>query len=67
MKNLFDAARVEEVKQRKQQHVVMWTGDVGTCTWRCVGKEISPRWLWPADSQFGCIGCGETIGSIHSG
>jgi hypothetical protein len=54
-------------KQRKQQHVVMWTGDVGTCTWRYVGKEISPRWLWPADSQFGCIGCGGTIGNTHSG
>jgi transposase len=45
----------------------MRTGDDGICTWRCGGKGTSLRWPWPADSRFGCTGCGETIGSIRSG
>src|SRR5271156_3829707 len=54
-------------KQPKRQHVVMRTGDDVICTWRCGGKRTSPRWLWPEDSQFGCTGCGGTVGCMHSG
>jgi transposase len=48
------------------RYLLMRTGDVGTCTWRCVGKETSLRWPWPEDLQFGCIGCGATVWNIRS-
>ena len=53
-------------KQPKRQRAVMRTGDDGTCTWRCAGNGILPRWPWPEDSECGCTGCGETVGSMYS-
>jgi hypothetical protein len=55
------------LKQHKQRPVVMRSGDDGMYTWRCVGKKVLPRWPWREDSQFGCTGCGETVGSMRSG
>ena len=53
-------------KQHKQRHDVIRTGDDDTCTWRCVDREVLPRWPWLEDSECGCTGCGETAGSMYS-
>src|SRR6267143_956355 len=52
-------------RQPKQQRVSSRTGDVGTCTWRCVGTRALPRWRWDGVWRFACTGCGGMVVSIH--
>jgi transposase len=53
-------------KQPKQRHAFIRTGDVGTCTWRCVDTKALPRWRWAAGWRFACTGCGGMVVSIRS-
>src|SRR6516225_773527 len=38
------------------------SGDVTSCTWRCVGTARSPRWRWHASWPSASIGCGARDG-----
>jgi transposase len=45
-------------RRPRQQRASIPTGDVGTCTWPCVGTKALPRWRWEDAWRFVCIGCG---------
>ena len=45
-------------RRRKPWSALTPSGDVTSCTWRCVATARSPRWRWHASSPSASIGCG---------
>ena len=51
-------------RRRKPWSALTPSGDVTSCTWRCVATARSPRWRWHASSPSASIGCGVRNGII---